>query len=346
MKRITISWLALLMGLGTSLLCAATSTKKELRFTIPQAPWILLIDGDNVEVKSQQVKPEGSSGYFLLEDNKNQLNISFFIESARKCNDSKSCRDFVWKSNQPQLENPKNVAQSEIGGISILEYLLPAYKGIPVQQYNMYAEYVVDGFWVDLHLSKVLYKPADRPLFENVVKSVHFEPKPGNPAPTAATPDHSSTVDSSPSIDPTWAYVTEGNGYYLKRDFVKAIGPYQKALDREKKESTLEKDWWHVLIDNLGMCYGMTGDMKKAKETFEYGLSKDDRYPLFYYNLACTYAEMDDLDNTISFLKRAFQYKDNVIAGEQMPHPEEDSSFQRFMKNDRFLAALKEIHQP
>jgi hypothetical protein len=54
-----------------------------------------------------------------------------------------------------------------------------------------------------------------------------------------------------------------------------------------------------VLVDNLGMAYGITGDLKKASEIFEYGLSKDDTYPMFYYNLACTYAEMNDLDNTI-----------------------------------------------
>ena len=37
--------------------------------------------------------------------------------------------------------------------------------------------FVIDGFWVDLHISKVLYTPRDHDAFDQVVKSVKFEPK-------------------------------------------------------------------------------------------------------------------------------------------------------------------------
>jgi hypothetical protein len=39
----------------------------------------------------------------------------------------------------------------------------------------MYAEFVVDDFWVDLHISKVLYKPADHELFAQLVKAINFD---------------------------------------------------------------------------------------------------------------------------------------------------------------------------
>jgi Tfp pilus assembly protein PilF len=93
------------------------------------------------------------------------------------------------------------------------------------------------------------------------------------------------------------------------------------------------------------MSYGISGDLKKAKETFEYGLSKDPDYPMFHYNMACTFAEMNDEDNAIAFLKSAFKNKENMIAGEVMPDPSNDSSFTRFMKDEKFLNALKEINQ-
>jgi hypothetical protein len=69
------------------------------------------------------------------------------------------------------------------------------------------------------------------------------------------------------------------------------------------------------------MAYGVTGDLKPAKETFEYGLSEDPQYPMFYCNMACTCAEMNDLQNTMAYLKKAFEYKANVIRGEGMPDP-------------------------
>jgi tetratricopeptide (TPR) repeat protein len=139
--------------------------------------------------------------------------------------------------------------------------------------------------------------------------------------------------------------VREGSYYYLKHDFKAAIGPYQKALDLEKQKRTLDKTLWKVLVDNLGMAYGITGDLEKAKETFEYGISKDEDYPLFYYNMACTYGEMKDMDKAIEYLKLAFERRENMIPGEEMPNPATDSSFKRFMKNEKFQAALKELKQ-
>ena len=140
-------------------------------------------------------------------------------------------------------------------------------------------------------------------------------------------------------------YVEEGSAHYIRDDFKKAIGPYSKALELEKKQLTLDKTTWRVLIDNLGMAYGITGELAKARETFEYGLSKDPTYPMFYYNLACTYGELNDVDQAIANLKLAFQHKGNGIAGEPMPNPATDSSFKRFLGNERFRQTLREIEQ-
>lgn len=60
------------------------------------------------------------------------------------------------------------------------------------------------------------------------------------------------------------------------------------------------------------MSYGITGDLEKAKATFEYGLSKDDKYTMFYYNLACTCAEMNDLDSTLRQLKSEHSNIDKI----------------------------------
>jgi hypothetical protein len=54
---------------------------------------------------------------------------------------------------------------------------MPSFRNMPFKQQNMYAEFVVDGFWVDFHISKVLYTPEEHVLFEELVKAVKFEPK-------------------------------------------------------------------------------------------------------------------------------------------------------------------------
>ncbi len=98
----------------------------------------------------------------------------------------------------------------------------------------------------------------------------------------------------------------------------------------------LGKTYWRVLIDNLGMAYGITGDLANAKSTFDYGVSKDPDYPLFYYNLACVAGEKGDARNAEKFLKLGFDRRGTLIQGEGFPDARTDDSFQKLMLQDDF----------
>ena len=158
-------------------IAAASPDEKRIGFTIPAAPWILTFPAGDFVVERRQIKPDGRNGYFLMADETTHMTLSFFIEPAINCKNSKACRDMVWKTGNPTWVNPKNLVLSEIDNVSVFEFLLPEFQGQPVQQQNMYAEFVVDGFWVDFHLSKVLYKPEEHEIFERLIKSIKFEPK-------------------------------------------------------------------------------------------------------------------------------------------------------------------------
>lgn len=54
---------------------------------------------------------------------------------------------------------------------------MPSFQGQPIKQQHMYAQFVENGYWVDLHISKVLYKKEEHVLFEDLVKSVKFDIK-------------------------------------------------------------------------------------------------------------------------------------------------------------------------
>jgi hypothetical protein len=47
-------------------------------------------------------------------------------------------------------------------------------RGQPVKMLDIYAEYVGQGYWVDIHISKVLFRKEEHRLFENVISSVGF----------------------------------------------------------------------------------------------------------------------------------------------------------------------------
>jgi hypothetical protein len=148
--------------------------EERIGFAVPAAPWTLTLPKGELVVERRQLKPDGRSGYFAMNDEKNKLIISFFIEPVKDCKDSRSCRDMVWKLGNPSWENPQKVVQSEMGDVSYFEFFMPSFQGVPVKQQNMYVEFVKDGFWVDLHISKVLYKPEEHELFERIIKSIRF----------------------------------------------------------------------------------------------------------------------------------------------------------------------------
>ena len=127
---------------------------------------------------------------------------------------------------------------------------------------------------------------------------------------------------------------------FMNGNYSASIPLYESVL---KQDNLLTKDYWYVLIDNLGMAYGITGDLKSAEKLFKYGLTKDATYPMFYFELACASAENNDMKSCISYLKTANKFKKNVLPGETFPDPAKDDSFQRFMNNAEFLEALKEL---
>ena len=151
--------------------------EKRLAFTVSGAPWTLTLPAGDFVLAQRQEKQDGSGAYFFLTSEQSHLNVSFYIEPVSQCKDSKTCRDMVKKQGNPAWEKPQNFISSQIGDVSYFEFLVPSFRGMPVKQQNMYAEFVVDGFWVDLHISKILYEPKDHALFEEVVKAIKFEPK-------------------------------------------------------------------------------------------------------------------------------------------------------------------------
>ena len=175
MKKLATRIAALL--LFYSVATAATIQEKRLEFTLAQAPWTLTLPADNFKLAEKKMRDDGLGAYFYLTDDKQDINLSMFIEPVKDCRDSKSCRDMIWKLGNSEWVNAQNVVQSQIGDVSTLELMVPRFQGMDIRQQNVYAEFVVDGFWVDMHLSKVLYKPEDHQLFERIIKAVKFEPK-------------------------------------------------------------------------------------------------------------------------------------------------------------------------
>jgi tetratricopeptide (TPR) repeat protein len=301
--------------------------------TVPVSRLVMTIPKEKfIAGSAPRADATASSRYFYFEDTSKHIAISGWFESQ---NGFRGMDEF-WKKesaswSQQKMPAQTNVTFKRIGGWDTVFYRVTQPIGISS---NIRAEWVSAGTWIDLHISTVSDSAAENQSnLESLLARIQVSEKAANEAAEVAVRSPSESMK----------LLEDGSRSYLKHDYRAAIGPYAKALELEKKQVTLDKTLWHVLIDNLGMAYGISGDLKRARETFEYGLSQDKTYPMFYYNLACTYAEMSDVDRAIANLRLAFQFKANVLPGEQVPDPRNDDSFQRFAESERFNHALREM---
>jgi Flp pilus assembly protein TadD len=136
------------------------------------------------------------------------------------------------------------------------------------------------------------------------------------------------------------AHFFVGEALFRQQKFKEAVAPYAVAAGLEAEQKRMSLSAQRVLNDQLGMAYGISGDLKKAEAHFSAAIEQDPDYALYRYNLACTYAEMNNLDKTLVALEEALKRKDQMIAGESFPDPRRDDSFQRFVGNARFKSLL------
>ncbi len=265
------------------------------------------------------MQPDGRA--YLL-GNKGDFNLSVTLERVPGAAGLDGCE----KAFRARVESKvpvklSDVKQSRTAGMAVLEYRVAKFQGVRIEQKNVFGCLAKGDVYIDIHLSKVSFAPADQALLMQILNSGRF---------TAVAADSLSTQSEAVAL------VAQGGNFFRPDQFDQAIELYQRALDMEKETQELSDLHLRLLIDNLAMALGITGKLDRAEEVLRYGLSRDSAYPLFYYILANVRAEQNDLENTLKYLRLALKYKKNVIPGERLPDPLGDDSFTRFLEDDRF----------
>ncbi len=292
-----------------------------LRMSLPEKNWALEIPFKGFRIKEAAIRPAFDGRKVFAQNDKTNLILSVFLSPAQRSMTSKELREYAWKGLKKLPMRIEEVKRSEEGPWAFLEYLVTQAKDFKgIRQKNTFAYLVKGDTWVDYHLSKVSYTPAEEALFTGFTQSVRM------------------VEGYLPSSLEHFQY---GSFFFLKKDYGRAVGYYERALEQEKRDPTFHQNLSRALIDGLGHAYGMTGNLEKSKRTYEYGISMDPTYPMYYYNLACTYAELNDPKQAIENLKTAAEYKGNMIPGVQRPDPLQDPSFRYLRKNKKFLEAAK-----
>jgi len=134
-----------------------------------------------------------------------------------------------------------------------------------------------------------------------------------------------------------------GQALFRQEKYADAVVPYERARALEASGRKLSSDQQRILVDQLVMSYGISGDLKKARGLLGDAIRQDPEYPLNYYNLACAFAEEGNKSKVLANLSLAFQHKDRVLKGEKMPDPRADSSFQKYVRDEDFIKLMNKI---
>jgi tetratricopeptide (TPR) repeat protein len=310
-----------------------TVASEKFSVWLPGLPWALEFDAQGFTPKANEIQKDGRR-YFFAENSKTHVIVSVFLEAVKGPVQPDECKRSLEekvKRNSSFSDSPlKGVAYRQIGDMQVLEYKMSEVDGVPANQENVFGCIRKEDAFVDIHISKVFFREADRPVLDALLSSFRSAPGEGS-------------IASAP-MGNSMQLFQAGSHYYVAGQFREAIPAYQKALDIEKITPLLGRTYWRVLVDNLGTAYGITGDLANAKSTFEYGVSKDPDYPLFYYNLACVAGEKSDAHDAEKFLKLAFDRRNNIIQGEIFPDARTDDSFQKLMLQDAFRQFANSIY--
>lgn len=145
------------------------------------------------------------------------------------------------------------------------------------------------------------------------------------------------------ALAPEWALPVYGLGdlHFVMKKYSAASTAYGKARDLDDKKRQLDKDQRHDLLDQLGLSFALARKYKEAHAVYTAAVKEDPEFPLFHYNLACVYAETQDIENAITHLKLAWQYRENLPAGVEFPDPRKDSSFSEYLNDPAFKEAVE-----
>jgi tetratricopeptide (TPR) repeat protein len=301
---------------------AFPASHKILTFSLPDQPVAIQMDILHLKTEKNVLTPEGTARTFLARDG--SWIVSVHISPAQSKLDARGLREYSWSGLSKVPVKTERVRTYEQGQVAFLDYMVERLQGKNVHQKNVSAYLASGDQWFEVRISKVLYDLGDEKFLNSILSSIklieHYQPD-------------------------TLVEFGYGSFFYMNQNWARASQHYERALeiDRRQRKRAISPNQWRVLVDNLGMAYGRSHDWEKAKSTFQFGITQDPAYPMFHYNLASTYAEMNDLDNALVDLKSAFVYRQNGIPGEDMPDPAKDSSFQRFLGDARFIKLARQV---
>ena len=127
--------------------------------------------GGGLKVLDDQTNAARKIRQVMAENDDTGMIVSVFMEPAADHGDSAAVRTAYWSKAKNSPIPKSNIKQGNSGEYATVEYMVP-----DVHQKNMNVYIAHDGVWLDIHLSKIGFTDDDQARFDEIVKSIKFEP--------------------------------------------------------------------------------------------------------------------------------------------------------------------------
>lgn len=288
---------------------------------------------DDFQWQSVSLYDNGTRPVLLMTSKSTHLDISYVLfPNSTGSAAPQICRDDVlnaaMRSLSPSLgladiKQVKKQDHPPVNGkpLAIASYFLASMGDAKLAQQNLFGVAASPTTCAEIHISLTSYKPTDEPTLMAQLDSFAFDP------------------DYVPSAQD---YFTLGSVLYNAfKAYDSAAFYYQRALDTLPAAAPLNAR--RVLVDQLSMSYGISGQLKQSRAVNEAAIKSDPDYPLYYYTLACADAEQGKAADAKLHLQQAFDRKANTLPGEHLPDPTTDDSIQKLKKNKEFWAFVQTL---
>jgi hypothetical protein len=276
---------------------------------------------------------QGTRPVFQIKNKSTDVVISYALFPNETGSSSpKICRDDIVSAamrsvsqvlGMSDIKQIKKTDHTPINGqqIALGSYFVNSIAGGEVKQQNMFTVAASTTLCAEMHISKTPFQSSDEALFTAQAEIFTFDP------------------DYTPSAQD---YFTLGTIFYsVTKSYESAAVYYQRALDTLPPNVPLKIK--RVLIDQLAMSYGISGQIKQSRAINEAAIKADPDYPLYYYNLACADAEQHKAADAKLHLQQAFERRANTLPNEHLPDPTQDDSIMKLKKDKEFWAFVQTL---
>jgi len=154
------------------LVISITTLFSQNAYKIPSENWSLEINLDGFNIQKQGFSPDSSMFQLSAIDKNSNINLSIFIEKTDSKGDKNECRDFYWNKSKNSPLAKENVQKYETDKLAVVEHDTKKFNGQTVNFHSMNAYLAQNGYWIDVHISKVGYSEKDKEIFQRLLSSI------------------------------------------------------------------------------------------------------------------------------------------------------------------------------